>query len=114
MYKNDRWETKNLKKELDRLYYITKDDLRDQFEVRYYPENTDGTVKDEEFIKGEPDYFLKDQYGPFVFDDLDEELEDRIKKASCDEMKMMIYNNRHIPMKMRNDMEKEIERKMML
>jgi len=105
VYKNDRWETKSLAKELDRLYYITKDNLRDQFEVRYYPENDDGTVKDEELIKGEPDYFLKFQYGPFVFDDLDEELESRIKKTSCEEMKLMMYNNRHAPMRHHREME---------
>ena len=108
VYKNNRWETKNLAKELDRLYYITKDNLRDNFEERYYPENDDGTVKDEAIIREEPEYFLKDQYGPFVFDDLDEELEERIKKTSCEEMKLMIYNNRRIPMRQHREMDLNI------
>ena len=98
IYDAGRWNKVNKEITLDNMYYDIKENLADAMNL----------MRDEDTL----DISLDNLFAPFVEDDIDEEKEARIKKLSCDLMACMAYNNRHYPMKIKEDMDKEIKRKL--
>ncbi len=100
------WEIKGRKPVIYKLYYNVKDNLRDIFEKMFYLE--DGTEKIHENMtedqKANQRNIIK-MFRLFVFDDMDDELEDRVRKISCDAMEYDAYNHRHTPMQIQRIME---------
>ena len=98
VYEAGRWNKVNKEDMMDNIYYDIKEDLADAMNV----------MRDENTLEKS----LDNLFAPFVEDDMDEEKELRIKKVSCDLMACMAYNNRHYPMKLKGDMDREIKRKL--
>jgi len=79
----------------NRIYYDLKDNLSNALDK----------MRDENTI----DKKLDQQFSWFVEDDIDEEREERFKMMSCESMACMAYNNRHFPMQIKNQMDKELK-----
>jgi len=103
------WETKGRKPVIYKLYYKAKDNLRDTFESMFFLE--DGTVILNENLtenqRADQRNIIK-MFSQFVFDDMDDTLEEQVRKTSCDAMEYHTFNNRRPPMKIQKEMEKNI------
>ena len=95
IYNAGRWNKVNKAITFNRIYYDLKDNLSNALDK----------MRDENTI----DKKLDQQFSWFVEDDIDEEREERFKKMSCEIMACMAYNNRHFPMQIKNQMDKELK-----
>lgn len=93
LYNGVRWELVNKAPLLEKMYYNLKDIL--------------SSVLDRLRTENQIDDKLVDIFSPFVDDPIDEKYEEKIKRASCDEIVCMAYNHRRIPMKHRAALEKK-------
>ncbi len=98
IYEAGRWNKVNKEDMMDNIYHDLKEDLADAMNL----------MRDKNTLERS----LDNLFAPFVEDDMDEEKELRIKKVSCDLMACMAYNNRHYPMKLKGDMDREIKKKL--
>jgi len=92
IYNAGQWNKVNKAITFNRIYYDLKDNLSNALDQ----------MRDENTI----DKQLDQQFSWFVEDDIDEEKEEKFKKISCEIMACMAYNNRHFPMKIKNQMDK--------
>jgi len=93
LYNGKNWNKVNRLKTLTDIYYTLKDDLLGIVE----------TMREEKTIDADLDKHFK----WFIEEELSEEMEERFVKASCETMACTAYNNRHFPMKIKNQMEKD-------
>ena len=93
LYNGKNWNKVNRLKTLTDIYYTLKDDLLGIVE----------TMREKKTIDAELDKHFK----WFIEEELSEEMEERFVKASCETMACTAYNNRHLPMKIKTQMEKE-------
>ena len=93
-----RWDKVNKSVMLEKMYYDLKNDLSAALDH----------MRDEDLIESK----LEKSFAPFVDDHIDDEREERLKKNSCDVMACMAYNNRHFPMEIKNQLDKENKHKL--
>ena len=93
LYNGKNWNKVNRIKTLTDIYYTLKDDLLGIVE----------TMREDKTIDAELDKHFK----WFIEDELSDEMEERFVKASCETMACTAYNNRHFPIKIKSEMEKE-------
>ena len=91
--KRGKWNIANKSVTLEKIYYDLKNDLSDAFDK----------MQNENTIEGK----LVKSYSPFVDEVIEDEMEERFKRDSCDVMACMAYNNRHFPMEIKNQMDKK-------
>jgi len=97
IYDAGKWNKVNKAMMLEKIYYTIKDELSDAL----------GRMREDETIESR----LEKIFQWFVEDDLGDEREARFKKVSFDKMACAAYNNRHFPMKIKNQMDKAIKNK---
>jgi hypothetical protein len=96
MNRSGKWDVVNKSATLKRIYYNLKDDLSAAFDK----------MKSEKTI----DPQLIRSYTPFIDEEINEEREARFKRNSCDKLACMAYNNRHFPMGIKAQMDKDAKK----
>ena len=96
MNRSGKWDVVNKSATLKRIYYNLKDDLSAAFDK----------MKSEKTI----DPQLIRSYAPFIDEEINEEREARFKRTSCDKLACMAYNNRHFPMAIKAQMDKDAKK----
>ena len=79
IYEGNKWELRNRKETIEELYIAKKDILVDKFD---------------ELINKLPEYAI-DKFERFINDEQD----DKIKEGILEELKLILYNNKNIPLK---------------
>ena len=79
IYDGNKWELRNRKETIEELYIAKKDILVDKFD---------------ELLKKLPEYVI-DKFERFINDEQD----DKIKEGILEELKLILYNNKNIPLK---------------
>ncbi len=93
-----RWDKVNKSVTLEKMYYDLKNDLSAALDH----------MRDEDLIEAK----LEKIYAPFVDDHIDDDKDERFRKQSCDVMACMAYNNRHFPMEIKKQIDKDNKNKL--
>jgi len=97
IYNGGKWNKVNKAMMLEKIYYNIKDNISDGLE----------RMREIKAVEAHLDKYFK----WFVENDLNDVQEARFKKVSFKKMTCSAYNNRHYPMQIKNQMEKEIKEK---
>jgi len=91
IYNTKKWNVANKDVVFKDMYYKAKGDLFDAWDRLCQKKAVSNT--------------LRTIYPKFIIDDLDDERDEMFKKASCDKIACMAYNNRDFPMKIKKEMD---------